>query len=381
MIDFGMSHGDFKARCFERQVHVFRDALSERPFTWRDVDELLHVVEPGAPRMRMFHHGIVAEQEYIDEAVELRRPRRKLNKLKFYDYMRNGATLVINWVEDYSVAAKRLCTEIARFARAPASGNAYMSFTGDGTFGKHWDTHDVIAIQLIGRKRWRVFPPTLPLPLTYQTNERTGHECPAEPAHEFTLEEGDMAYLPRGWWHHVIPRDEGSFHLSVGLYAPTVYDYVLWTLSKTMERRADMRRSFSPAEDREELAAAVSELSQVLIDPASVAAFEHDALAREPVNAEFNLGLFFDSSKRLPRGDAILSLNTCHRPALENGVMLVKGAQLGLDADAATIVAALRDCASLKFDELCASLPNISRDAIRLAVLNLARHDIVTIQE
>ncbi|WP_428097550.1 JmjC domain-containing protein [Candidatus Rariloculus sp.] len=179
--------------------------MAERPFAWSDIDQLLHSVEPRVPLMRMFHHGQVPEQAYTDDIVEPGRTRRVFNKAKFYEHMGRGATLVINWLEQHSVAAKRLCLEVGSFADTRTSSNAYLSFAGDGTFGQHWDTHDVFVIQLIGRKRWRIYPPTFPLPLTYQTNDTSGHTCPTEPALEVILEEGDVFYIPRGWWHHVIP--------------------------------------------------------------------------------------------------------------------------------------------------------------------------------
>jgi hypothetical protein len=130
--------------------------LTDRPFTWSSIDRLLHILDPAAPTIRMFHHGQLPEHAYADEFVELGKPRRRLNKPKFYELLKGGATLQINWLERHSVEATRLCLEVGRFVGAQTSGNAYMSFSGDGTFGKHWDTHDVFAIQLIGRKRWRL---------------------------------------------------------------------------------------------------------------------------------------------------------------------------------------------------------------------------------
>jgi ribosomal protein L16 Arg81 hydroxylase len=380
MINFGLTPHDFRTAYFEQKPHTFRGALAERPFAWSDVDQLLHVVSPSAPGMRMFFRGPVPEHEFTHDVVELGKARRRLDKVKFYDYMRNGATLVINWLENFSVAAKRLCVEIGRFAGAQASGNAYLSFKGDGTFGKHWDTHDVFAIQLIGRKRWKVFAPTLPLPLTYQTNERTGHVCPDEPALEVTMEEGDMLYLPRGWWHHVVPLDVGSFHLSVGAYAPTLYDYVLWTSARYLEQHAGARRAFSAADYRETLAEALRQLPQVLLDPARAAEFERDAIGRQPLNAEVNLGLFLDPAANPLSGSAVLRLTAFHAPKLERGELPVNGALLSLDPEGQAIVAALRDCASLRYDALCARLPGFPPEVMHRAVLNLARHDIVTIQ-
>ncbi|HEX6995002.1 MAG TPA: cupin domain-containing protein [Gammaproteobacteria bacterium] len=379
MLDFGLTPGDFRSELFERKPHHFRGALSERPFTWSDVDQLLHALDPRAPTMRMFHHGTVPEHAYVEEFVELGRTRRRLHKPKFFEYMQRGATLQLNWLERHSVAAQRLCLEVGRFVGTQTSSNAYLSFAGDGTFGQHWDTHDVFAIQLIGRKRWRIFAPTFPLPLTYQTHDRSGQARPAEPTFELTLEEGDVLYVPRGWWHHVIPLRVGSFHVSVGSYSPTFFDYIMQTSARCLERLADVRRAFSTEDCREVVAEALRQLEPALLDGASAAAFERDRLARERLDAEFHLASLDSASPPLA-GTAWVSLTSFGAPPLDGGVLLVNGAELRLEGVGLAVVAALREHASLRLDALCARLEHVPADAVRRAVLDLARHDIVTIR-
>jgi ribosomal protein L16 Arg81 hydroxylase len=379
MIEFGVSQRDFRYTYFEQKPHHFRSALTDRPFTWSSIDKLLHILDPAASTIRMFHHGQLPERAYTDEFVELGLPRRRLNKPKFFEYLKGGATLQINWLERHSVEAMRLCLEVGRFVGAQTSANAYMSFSGDGTFGKHWDTHDVFAIQLIGRKRWRLFAPTFPLPLTFQGHDRSGHQCPAEPSVEITMEEGDVLYLPRGWWHHVVPLQGGSFHLSVGCYLPTVFDYVVQTSAKYLELEVAARRSFSADDYRETVAQLLEKLKVVLADQANAAGFERDFVSRERMNAEFNLAFLDASASTLP-DTALLSLATFSAPKLEGGVVIVNGLQLALEPLGRAIVAALSGCGSLRVGELCARIPSSPPDATRRAVLHLARHDVVTIQ-
>lgn len=379
MIEFGLSQRDFRETYFEQKPHHFRGALTGRPFDWSSIDRLLHIVDPSGPTIRLFHHGQLPEQAYTDEFVELGKPRRRLNKPKFYDYLQGGATLQVNWLERHSVEAKRLCLEVGRFAGAQTSGNAYLSFSGDGTFGKHWDTHDVFAIQLIGRKRWRVFPPTLPLPLTYQSHDRSGHHCPAEPFTELTMEEGDVLYLPRGWWHHVIPLHGGSFHLSVGCYSPKLFDYVVQTAAKYLELELAARRSFSTDDYRDTVVQLLENLKPVLADPANAAAFESDFVGRERMNAEFNLAFLDLPATALP-DTALVSLATFSAPKAESGTLIVNGARLTLDPLSRAIVARLSGVSSLRVGELCARIEGAPADATRSALLDLARHDVVTIQ-
>jgi len=379
MIEFGLTSGDFRAEYFERKPHHFRGALRERPFAWKDIDRLLYGLDPRAPLIRMFNNGQLPDHAYTEDVNDFGKPRRRIDKIKFYDHMSHGATLQINWLEQHSVMAKRLCLEVGRFAGTATSGNAYMSFTGDGSFGQHWDTHDVFAIQLIGRKRWQIFSPTLPLPLTRQTNDRSGHRCPSDPALELIMEEGDVIYIPRGWWHHVFPLQGGSFHLSVGSYSPTLFDYIVQTSAKFLEQQVGARRAFSPADYRETVVEMSQQLAAVLLEHTNAVAFERDWVAREYMNAEFDLAAL-DSAAAPLSGDAVVTLATFRSPQIEAGALWVNGGQLRLEPLSQAIVVALRDNASLRLDALCARLTEVAPDAVRGAVLDLARHNVVTIQ-
>ncbi|VVE55164.1 JmjC domain-containing protein [Pandoraea anhela] len=128
--------------------------------------------------------------------------------------------------------------------------NGYAAFGGKGTFGRHWDTHDVVAIQLMGRKKWKVFPPTLPNPLDHQKSKYRKDECPDEAFHELVLEQGDALYIPRGWWHEATPiAGQETFHIAVGLHTAKVADYLAWIASQILPSLEPARRSFYPFND------------------------------------------------------------------------------------------------------------------------------------
>lgn len=380
MLEFDLTRAEWRAGFCEKQPRHFAGALTERPVSWSDIDQMLHVIEPGLPLMRLFHNGLVPDSAYTEDASNPGRSRRKLNKARFYEYLGNGATLQINWLEQHLLAAQRLCLEVGRFTGTQTSGNAYMSFSGGGSFGQHWDTHDVFVVQLLGRKHWRIYEPTWPLPLTYQTNDRSGHTCPAEPAIEVVLEQGDVMYLPRGWWHQVIPLDVGSFHIAVGSYEPSLYDYIVQTSAKYLEQQLTARRAFSMANYREAVTALMQQLPAVLLDPANARAFDLDWANREKMTAELDLASL-DSAAAPLAGDALVSLTTCRTPTLAGGLVHVNGRQLRLEPLNQAIVATLGGTSALSLDELCTRLPEVLPDAVRHAVLELERYEIVTVRQ
>lgn len=192
--------------------------------------------------MQLFDRGRLAESEFTQWTLVEGAPRRCLDE-RFRALVARGATLVLNNFEKQLAGAQRLCEEVNRFCGFPTRSNAYFSSGGAGSFGAHWDTHDVVVLQLVGRKRWQVSPPTFPLPLPGQTSTRSGQAAPPGAALDVLLEPGDALYLPRGWWHDVTPLPEPSLHLSVGIYTPSVLDALTWISHRVLPQQLDARRS------------------------------------------------------------------------------------------------------------------------------------------
>ena len=378
MIDFGLAAAEFPERYAEREPYFQRLALRGAPFKWAELDAALQRVEPTAPTVQLFNGGPLPEERYTDVVLELGAPRRRLEKRRFYGELKAGATLVVNGFERYSPTALRLCAEVGRFRSAPVVGNAYLSIGGRGTFGRHWDTHDVFALQLIGRKRWQVFAPTFPLPLGMHRSEASSGDCPATPALDCMLETGDLLYVPRGWWHRVLPQEGPSLHLSVGTYAPTVHDYVSWACARHLPAALAARRSLPAAPSAEELNAAVDTLRAIVLSTAARAEFEHEAASRErsrtELHTELHLALGADGLEPLD----IVSINAAYRLDATAAEIVVRGGRLRLHALARSIVAALGD-GPLSLEALRAELGSEHGDEIRAAVLDLAEHDVLTI--
>ena len=306
MIDFGITPQRFQAECFEKKLHRHSGAFTERPVSWSDLDALLEQIEPAEPYFRLYRNGPVASDAYSEEIVDLGLRRRRLNKERFATVMRGGATLVLNRMELFCAAARPLCAAVAQFTNQPTTGNGYISFGGTGTFGQHWDVHDVFVLQLLGRKRWRVFAPTFPLPLSAQTSDRSQQRCPAIAALDHVLESGDLLYIPRGWWHQVTPLDVPSCHLSVGSFAPSLLDYVMWVCSRCLPLEQPVRKSLvAGAQGLQDLAAAARTVHAALLNPGRAGEFlalyaNSHRHAQEPVGPGVLSGLARSGAANAP---------------------------------------------------------------------------------
>lgn len=378
MLEFGLSPQEFRSSYLERQPYVHKAALSEPATQWSDLDVLLYGMSPDET-LQLFNNGQVPPHTYVDDIVELGRPHRRLNKQRFYALMHAGATLVLNRIEGYSAPAKRLCGEVGRFVGCQTTSNAYVSFGGNGTFGKHWDTHDVFAIQLIGKKRWQVFAPTFPLPLSHQTSKVLRQACPAKPSFECELTAGDMLYIPRGWWHQVTPFDMGSWHLSVGAYLPTVSDYIMWLASRYLPDQLAARGGLIDDETTlNALPEILRGLGQALQDRRGLSEFKRDLQSREQLSTAFDTNLFLGKSGTVLNNNSRLSLTSSYAIEREPTEIHVNGGRLKLEPLSRAIVVLLGNT-SLTLGELCQRMPQVHTSTIRAAILNLASFEVVSV--
>jgi len=379
MIDFGVTAAEFRARHLERSPYCKRGAVSERPFDWRMLDELLHHIEPTPAMMQMIHDGVVPQEQYVEDVVDLGMQRRVLNKNRFYALLQNGATLVTNRLELHSVAASRACAEIGRFVGQTTLCNSYLSFGGPGSFGKHWDTHDVFALQFIGSKRWQVFAPTLNHPLSHQTSN-VMPPASEPPVLEIVLNPGDMLYIPRGWWHQVFPLQQASFHLSIGAYLPTVHDFITWACNRLLPQREAARRGIGGAADvPRDVAAALQFLGEALRTPAHLEEFLQQLAGRQHLSADFNLGLMADPASSGLAGSAGLRLTSRSAVRFEAGEMSFNGERLALDRVTQEIVLAIANNDACTVEGVCQKLKKPAREEVHARILELAKRDIVSI--
>lgn len=255
---------------------------AQHRFGLSDIEQVLRGIEPVSPDLQLFEGGQIPEDAFTHWVLTEGLPRRRLDE-RFTSRLAGGATLVMNNLESHLVPARRLTDEVQQFAGFPTRSNAYVSFGGSGSFGAHWDTHDVVVLQLIGRKRWQVSPPTFPLPLPGHPSRGSGQAPPTQSTLDVLLEAGDLLYLPRGWWHEVTPLPEPSLHLSVGLYAPSVLDALNWLSRQVLPVEMAARRSaIDEAATSHDLATLVDTLKAALGDATLMASLSRALIVTPP---------------------------------------------------------------------------------------------------
>jgi hypothetical protein len=218
---------------------------------WGRLNDILRQHRLDFPRLRLMRDGrALPANSYLRHTSGARnkQPVPHLQPVKFTGHLRAGATLVLDAVDELHEPLEDLAAELERLFRERIQINSYAGWHTSRGFDLHWDDHDVFILQVAGRKRWRIYGQTRPHPLAGETD----NPKPAgAPLWEATLEDGDLLYIPRGWWHVAEPLDEPTLHLTVGVHKRTGIDLLSWLagqLRASETFRRDLPRLASPAE-------------------------------------------------------------------------------------------------------------------------------------
>ena len=134
-----------------------------------------------------------------------------------------GATLTLPAWHRAWPPLGRLCALLESELDHVVNTNVYLTPPAAAGFTPHYDNHEVLVLQITGRKHWRVYPPPMPLPHRSQPFAFEAYVPPERPLLECELAAGDLLYLPRGHVHTTTTAGEPSAHVTIGI---AVYTWV-----------------------------------------------------------------------------------------------------------------------------------------------------------
>jgi len=130
--------------------------------------------------------------------------------------LRDGGTVVLDQLHNKEPKLNLLCRALAPEFGHRFQTNLYLTPPKGKGFSPHWDNHDVFILQVVGSKKWMIEKERRALPPKGDKMGEEGRELRGEIS-TFTLNQGDLIYIPRGFVHAAECDTEASLHITLGV--------------------------------------------------------------------------------------------------------------------------------------------------------------------
>ncbi|WP_321861733.1 JmjC domain-containing protein [Burkholderia cenocepacia] len=281
--------GNLTIESFSRQYlnksHLLLRGVSRLPASWNfaSFDDFLNSQEG---QLHLFVKG-VSDGRPIDVPLFQRDgPTQK----RFIDATFNqGATFKISELERRSAAFSSICRELELVFGGHAVAKFFLTPPACKGFAPHFDHESVFVVQLAGKKNWKIYARSAVNPKRSMARKITEEEA-SKVVDSFTLEPGDVLYLPPGMPHSAQCDTAASLHVSVGHIAWTSNDVLQYAVNNlsftepTLNAPLYSSETYCSALIREALGRCIQTLQT--LDPDSILAdFRRSANSvRSPVN-------------------------------------------------------------------------------------------------
>lgn len=147
-------------------------------------------------------------------------------------HLGRGGTVSVRQLQSVKPSLSNLQREIQDETGCLVHVNAYVTPPGTQGLKYHYDPYVTLIVQLAGRKTWPLHPPFVENPTIEHGNflergftlQERRYLANTPPAQTFTLEPGDVFWLPRGYVHSPYAEgDETSLHLTFALKERTYH--------------------------------------------------------------------------------------------------------------------------------------------------------------
>lgn len=375
----------FVAEHWERSAVLLREPSRTWPDGMYRLHDLRAGLEAGAypPRsISLSRAGTLVDTSGLTKVMRRGSVARTvLDPSQVWPVLEEGGSLRVLELQAFDPKAARMSHEIGAALGCRVGVNVYYSAPGHGHFsgmrgGIHWDTHGVFAVQVRGRKRWRVFAPTVEQPLTQHRSFY--YDIPeAEPLLDETLEPGDVLYIPRGFTHQVqSPEDSDSLHLAIGVYTPTqaeLFDALLARARLDLGHLPRWRRAVDFSSVGERIEAMLEDLC------AAVRSLDAEGVLQDAIIESHHLPLF------RPRSKPELSLSSPLRRRRRLWFLRREGEHAAVKIASMKLLFPLRAWPALQsipadetFD-LSHLTPHVSADEARVIVEVLLAHGVLEV--
>jgi hypothetical protein len=244
----GVDAGEFFAADWQSDVRVFPSHLKERRLATANFD---------------FREVIAAAKKAGKlETLSAQNYTGPLPGQPHWPETPMAASARVARAQEFAADLDRLCLELTQEVSHRVSANLYVTPPRSQGLDRHQDGHDVLILQVDGRKRWRIWKSDAPVPLdslpalTFEVAKRVRRDYRGTPyggrsvsdveiegkkEWDLELSPGDMIYVPRGWAHEVWTEDSHSAHLTFGFHLVSWVDLLMTVVAQASRRDGAFR--------------------------------------------------------------------------------------------------------------------------------------------
>ena len=170
-------------------------------------------------RLCVMRDGVLVSHQFYTSSGDSR-----FNARAFHNLAAQGVSVVVNTIDDLIPQIGRLAAAIERELGIRININGYLSFSKGGAFKPHWDSHDVLVVQVHGKKQWQIWNAESAHPVEAADLLKFNPSLPSD--QEIELAPGDVLFIPRGEPHSAAVSTGHSVHLTIGLHSLTGLDFI-----------------------------------------------------------------------------------------------------------------------------------------------------------
>ncbi|RAU18134.1 cupin domain-containing protein [Nitrincola tibetensis] len=376
-IEFRIKKDVFFSDYVYQKPLLFKQSIHSLNISWDEISEIYERADASDQSFKLMNGYEVPKEEYVEAYINVGKVEHRFIKPVVYDYMRKGATLVYNRIRNEPLVSN-ISRQIAQFANAQVITSGYAAFSAKSSYRSHWDTRDVFAVQIKGRKRWILKKPTFELPLyMQQTKNIADAKEPEEVYWDIILEAGDVLYVPRGWWHNPIPLDGETFHLAIGTFAPTGFDYLSWLIQFAPDMLEGRRNLHSYEGSQISLESFGREFSALIPNRDMFERFMADYIGQQRVDSKISLGVLANNKVKQLKDSQHVRLNVNMLHPFSNGQMIVNGNRLNVDDIAQNLITYINNHNPCRVKDIIDEFSDYPTSKLHELLFQLALNDVI----
>ncbi|PAW93037.1 hypothetical protein CKK33_05820 [Mucilaginibacter sp. MD40] len=215
----------------------------------KDINHFLSKQDTRFPSIRVARNGLeLPFIEYTDiDIAEDSFAAPIINTDKLFNCFYEGATIVLQRMKYSLESLSNFTAELERLLNFRTETNIFITPENAKGFNAHYDNHNVVILQLYGKKTWNLYDINKKQPILSESYKQLNYEG-IEPCKVIELLPGDLLYIPRGMVHEAVTVKESSVHLTLGLFPDTWADVFRSALSSIKNEEILSQQIFTPTD-------------------------------------------------------------------------------------------------------------------------------------